>query len=308
MARTVIELPGGMTQRPPTVADVAAITELIAACEEHDDGVAEIDPEDLDMAFGRVGWDPSTDGILVFDGEVPVAWAEVYRDRAEADVRPSHRGRGLGVALLAWTEDRGRELGLGELGQTKTAANTGARELFSSNGYRRAWESWILRIELDEPPPAPIVPDGVSIRTYDSARDERMVHRVWEDAISAARGREPDPLDVWASQSIAHAAFAPELSKVALDGERVVGALLAYDFPDASEVWIGQVATAASHRRQGIAGALLRTVFAASREIGRERCGLSTDSWTGARRLYERNGMRVVRTYARWAKALTQPG
>ncbi len=304
----MIELPRGMTHRPPTAGDAGVITELIAACEEHDDGIREIDLEDLEMAFGRVGWDPARDAVLVFEGSILVGWAEVYRGRAEADVRPSRRGRGLGRALLAWTEDRGRELGVAELGQAKTVANAGASELFRTNGYRPDWESWILRIELGEPAPAPVVPAGITIRTYDPARDELLVHRLWEDAISAARGRAPEPLDVWASQTIAHAAFAPQLSRVALDGEELAGTLLAYDFPDADEVWIGQVATAASHRRRGIAGALLQTVFAASRQIGRLRCGLSTDSWTGARGLYERNGMRVVRTYERWVKALAGSG
>jgi ribosomal protein S18 acetylase RimI-like enzyme len=50
---------------------------------------------------------------------------------------------------------------------------------------------------------------------------------------------------------------------------------------------------------------MLRDVFAAARDAGRARCGLSTDSATGARALYERVGMRVIRTYLRYAKALS---
>jgi len=300
----VIQLPAGLSHRPPTAADAAALTELISSCEQNDDGVVEIDREDLDMAFGRVGWSPSTDAVLVFDAGTLVGWGEVYRGRAEADVRPSHRGRGLGAVLLAWTEARAQALRFAEVGQTKTTANPRARDLFVARGYRTTGESWILRIELDDPPPAAVVPEGISIRTYDPERDEHAVHRVAEDAFSAMRGRRPEPLDVWASQTIAHPAFTPGLSRLAFDGEEIVGTLLAYDFPDTDELWIGQVATKASHRRRGIAGALLRTVFVAARHIGRERCGLSTDSWTGARSLYERNGMRAVRTYTRYTKVL----
>jgi GNAT superfamily N-acetyltransferase len=284
--------------------DVAAITELIAAAEDHDDGVAEIDPEDVVMDLGRVGFELSSDAVMVFEGDLLAAWAEVYRERAEVEVRPSHRGRGLGSALIAWTESRARALGSERIGQTRTDADTAARELFGSNGYAPKWESWILRIELDRPTPPPEPPDGVSIRPYDPQTDLQAVHRVAEDAFAAVRGREPEPLDVWASQTVAHASFAPALSRVALEGDRVVATLLSYDFADASETWIGQVATAASHRRRGIAGALLRSVFAAAREAGRARCGLSTDSDTGARSLYERVGMRVDRTYTRYAKSL----
>jgi hypothetical protein len=50
---------------------------------------------------------------------------------------------------------------------------------------------------------------------------------------------------------------------------------------------------------------MLRDVFGAARDAGRARCGLSTDSETGARALYERSGMEVVRTYVRYAKKLT---
>jgi GNAT superfamily N-acetyltransferase len=150
-----------------------------------------------------------------------------------------------------------------------------------------------------------VVPAGISIGVYDPAR-EGAVHRLWEDAMSAVRGREPEPFDVWASQTIAHESFAPALARVALaDDDGVVGTLLAYDFPDAGEVWIGQVATEAAYRRRGIAGALLRDVFGAARKAGRDRCGLSTDSLTGARGLYERVGMHVVRSYTRWSKTLS---
>jgi GNAT superfamily N-acetyltransferase len=303
-----IELPDGLTARPATRGDVPAINDLVAACELADDGSVETDEEDLVTGFGRVGFDPSEDTTIVFDGELLVGWAEVYRGRAEVQVLPTHRGRGLGAALLAWTEARALALGSAELGQTVTVADTHGGELFQAAGYRPKWDSWILRIDLGEPTRvthATALPEGVHIRPYDPVRDERDSHRVWEEAMSTLRGRTPEPFDVWASQTIAYPSFAPGLSRVAIDRGELVGTLLAYDVPDADEVWIGQVATAASHRRRGIATAMLREAFAAARDAGRARCGLSTDSETGARALYERSGMRVVRTYVRYAKKLT---
>lgn len=306
MARPVsLDLPGGLTTRPATAEDIPVLVELVVAAEEHDheDHAVEIDTEDFVMGFGRVGFDTSVDSVLVFDGDLLVGWAEIYRGRAEVEVHPAHRGRGIGSALLGWSEARALELGVTELGQTRSDGDTAAVDLFGSRGYEPRWLSWILRIELDGPIPAPEVPAGITIGAYEGAR-EGEVHRLWEDAMSPVRGREPEPFDVWASQTIAHESFAPTLSRVALVGDDVVGALLAYDFPDAGELWIGQVATEASYRRRGIAGALLREVFSAAREAGRDRCGLSTDSLTGARGLYERVGMRVVRSYTRWSRAL----
>jgi mycothiol synthase len=300
-----VEFSKGSTSRPATEGDVPAMVDLVAAAEEHDDGAVEIDPEDFVMGFGRVGFDPETDSVIVFDDDLLVGWAELYRGRAEIEVRPSHRGRGLGSALLTWAEARARASGLTEIDQTRSDGDPAAKDLFRARGYEPKWDSWILRIELDEPISPGAVPTEIVIRPFDHMQDERAAHRIWEDAISAVRGREPEPFDVWASQTIAHAGFTPALSRIALAGDEVVATLLAYDFPEAGEVWVGQVATRASHRRRGIAGALLREVFVAARAAGRTRCGLSTDSATGARGLYERNGMRVVRTYTRYSKPLS---
>jgi GNAT superfamily N-acetyltransferase len=62
----------------------------------------------------------------------------------------------------------------------------------------------------------------------------------------------------------------------------LVGALLSMDYPE--EGWIQQVATKATHRRRGIAQALLRAAFGDLSGRGRRRAGVSTDSRTGAAR------------------------
>jgi len=84
-----------------------------------------------------------------------------------------------------------------------------------------------------------------------------------------------------------------------------VGAVISYDYPDAGEGWISQLATKATHRHRGIALALLRTAFGWFHERGRTVAGVSTDSRTGALGLYEKVGMRVVRQYTRYTKPLS---
>ena len=91
---------------------------------------------------------------------------------------------------------------------------------------------------------------------------------------------------------------------VALDGDRVVGASIAYDYGAGTEGWVQQVATAASHRRMGIGRALIESSFAGFHAAGRRQVGLSTDSRTGALDLYERIGMKVKRSFTAWAKDL----
>lgn len=297
-----LELPPGLTARPAGTEDIPTIVELIRACELDADGVAEVVEDDV--SFERHGFDAGLDTVLVFDDDQLVAWAELYRRRAEAEVRTSHRGRGIGSTLLRWSEDRGRALGEAAVNQTKTDTNVSARELFLANGYEQRWVAWFIRIALDEPPPPPEIPAGISIRSY-VASDAGDVHRVIDAAFCEWPGRDPEPYEVWASTIAAHAAFRPELSPLAFDGDELVGAVISYDYPDAEEGWISQLATAATHRHRGIAQALLLSAFGWFREQGRKTAGVETDSRTGALGLYEKVGMKVVRQYTRYTKRLS---
>lgn len=298
-----IELPDGLIARPATPDDARSIYELVAACELADDGATEIGEDDITVGFGRHGFDPMLDSLLVFERDELIAAAEIYRGRGEADVRPSHRDRGVGAALLGWIERRATELASTEVGQSKTDADTAARDLFLANGYEPSWTSWMIRMRLDEPPPPPEVPPGIAIRAY-RASDAREVHRVIDAAFTEWEGRDPEPFEVWASQVLVYPGFRPELSPLAFDGEELVGVVLAYDFPELGEGWIQQLATKATHRRRGIAQALLRTSFGWFHEAGRRVAGVATDSRTGALGLYEKVGMHVERQYTRYRKHL----
>lgn len=298
-----LDLPPGLTSRPATVADATAIFELAAECEIADDGMAEVDEDDVRISFDRQGFDPARDTMLVFDGPVLAAWAQLYRKRAEADVRKTHLDRGIGSELLRWIEARARESGDDRVGQSKTDANVLARDLFLTSGFEPTWVSWVLRTRLDQPVPVPDPPTGISVRPYRDD-DARQVHRVIDDAFSEWPGRDPEPFQVWADTTLAHPGMSPELSPLAFDGEDLVGVVISIDLPQFDEGWIDQVATRASHRNRGIAQALLRAAFAGFRRRGRNVAGVSTDSRTGAIGLYEKVGMRVVRQYTRYAKRL----
>lgn len=300
-----LRLPVGLTSRAATRADVDAITELIAACELDLDGVAEIDPGDVEMSFGRAGYDVARDCRIVLEGDALVGWADVHGTRAEADVRPSHRGRGLGLSLLAWTEGRAREAGQAMVGQMVTDANLAAADLFRRNGYEPTETAWLLQIRFDDrPPPSPAPPEGITIRTYRPGRDDRAVYQVIEDAFGEWPGRSPQPFEDWAAQWVSHPSFAPDLSPLAFEGDELVGAIVYLDYANGDEGWVQQLATKATHRHRGIARALLHHAFGSAYASGKPACGLSTNSNTGALGLYEKVGMRVRRSYTRWSKTL----
>ncbi|HEU4355318.1 MAG TPA: GNAT family N-acetyltransferase [Actinomycetota bacterium] len=300
-----LALPNGLTSRGATREDVDAITELIAACELDLDGEAEIDAGDVEMSFGVAGYDPALDCVLVHEVDRLVGWAEVHGTRAEADTRPSDRGRGIGAALLRWTEDRARRGGQPSVDQMVTDANVAAAELFRRNGYRPTETAWLLQIRFDGgPPPEPDPPQGITIRPFERGRDERAAHRVIEDAFGEWIDRTPQSFEGWVSGFPAHQAFSPDLSPLAFDGDELVGAIVYLDYPDADEGWVQQLATKATHRHRGIARALLHTAFGSAYANGKRACGLSTNSRTGALSLYEKVGMHVRRSYTRWSKPL----
>jgi mycothiol synthase len=235
-----------------------------------------------------------------------VAGAEVHKGRAEADVHPDARGLGIGTAILGWTEGRTRKQGGTRVTQTVTDANTAARALFERHGYAVRHTAWILQIAFEDPPPAPDLPDGIRIRTFDPARDARSAYRLIEDAFNEWEDREPQSFEEWEPWLLGHGSFAPAMSPLAFDGDELVGAALSFDYDSlADEGWVQQLATRASHRHAGIARALLQTTFGAFHARGKPRIGLSTDSRTGALSLYERVGMHVRRSYSSFAKDLS---
>jgi predicted N-acetyltransferase YhbS len=297
---TVPDLPG-LTTRFAVRSDIPAVTALVAACEMANDGVAEVHPTDIEHNFDLA----DEGGVVVMETpDQVVAWATVADGRGQVDVHPAWRGRGLGSALMAWTEVQARSAGAPEMRQVVTNADTAAHLLFERSGYHVHHTSWILEMGLEDAPPAVSPPPGITIRSYE-ASDARASYQLIEDAFNEWPDREPTVFAKWSALVIEHPAFAPELSRLAFDGDELVGVALCEDYEGQDEGWVQQLATRASHRHRGIARALLQSCFAAYHATGRRMVGLSTDSRTGALTLYERIGMHVRRTYTSWAKDLS---
>ncbi len=130
------------------------------------------------------------------------------------------------------------------------------------------------------------------------------MHQVIDAAFTEWEGRDPEPYEVWAPQVLAHPAFAPELSPLALDGDEIVGVVISCDFPSSA-----RGGSSSSRPGRPIAGAGSPRRCSAPRSVGfyergRRVAGVSTDSRTGALGLYEKVGMHVERQYTRYRKEL----
>jgi GNAT superfamily N-acetyltransferase len=259
--------------------------------------------EDTLSEWSRPSFDPSTDVRLVFDRDRLVGYAEVFGARkAWSYVHPSHRGRGIGAALVDWTERYARDAGGRLVGQSISENEIAARDLFLSRGYGVLWNSWILEKELGREEALPVLSGGLRLRNFEPGKDDLRVYRVVEDAFNEWPDRDPTPFEDWRAMTLARPDFDPGLVFVVEDGEDIVG--MAYCIEDRGTWWVQQLAVRASHRRRGLGRALLQQAFHRARRRGLHRVGLSTDSRTGALGLYEHVGMHLKRTYTHYAKPL----
>lgn len=296
--------PAGLTARPATTDDLDLVVALVRACEEHDYGRAELDPEDLAVDWARLGTDLSVMSVAVFEGDAMVAEAEAFEGRGEVNIHPDHRGRGIGTAILPWLHEVARAQGP-TLRQVAHDTDTTRRAFLLRHGYRETYTSWILSISLEDGIEAPVLPPGFAFRDFRPGVDDREAYEVVEDAFGEWEGRLPATFEDWAGLTIGRESFEPSNMLLAVDegtGE-IVGVVFMIDY-GIEEGWIQQAATKATHRHHGIARALLHRAFQSYGERGKRAVELSTDSRTGALGLYEKVGMRVVSSYTNYVKDL----
>lgn len=301
---TLPGLPFGLHARALRPADADAVHEVIRVAEEHDLGEAMIDLEDIVAYWQRPSLDLDTDSLGIFDRHGLIGFAEVSRGtRAEAEVHPEHRGRGIGAVLVAWCEQRARETGAHRVGQTVAVRNDGAAALLRARGYEQLWTSWVLALGPDDEiigDPSP--PGGVTVRPYEPG-EERAVHRVIEDAFNEWENRGPTTFEDWSATALGRPGFEPWHLLVAVDGAEAGGRILGTCYLGVSgdSVWVDQLAVRRDQRGRGLARVLLVEAFRAGREHGASKAELSTDSRTGALGLYEHVGMRVTETFVHLA-------
>lgn len=302
-----LTLPDGYRSRTFVTDDAQAVTDLVAATELDVDGSIEIDVSDVRGDWERPNFDLSSMSIGVErDGRL-VAFAETYRGRSEVEVHPSHRGNGIGAQLMRWTWDVARRDGRDAVYQILSDAHATGIALLTANGYEAGHVSWILRIDLDDEPAPPTLPDDLTIRDWRPGEDDRQIWRVIEDAFSEWPGRDEEtPFEDWKASIVDHDAVRPDTTPVVVDGDRIVGVAIGMDYSseNSNEGWVQQLAVNEGYRGRGLGRALLQESFRRFKAMGWDRAGLATDSRTGALSLYEHVGMRVDRSFTRWVKEL----
>jgi mycothiol synthase len=312
-------------------ADIPGMRDVVAAA-----NLADGEPEPVTLDGMRAHYahlersDPATDVLVVELDERVIGYARVeWGDtndgeryyEAICEVHPRVRRRGIGRAMLAWTERRRREIAA----EHRWAGNglerpwwltsgvhdtdLGGVAMLGAAGYEpfRRFHS-MIRPNLAEIPELAL-PDGIEVRPIPPDRDAmRRVFLADGEAFRDHFGWVDDSED-------AFLAFAedpdtdPALWLVAFEGNEIVAGVLngIHTQDDGGrQGWLDSVFTRRAWRRRGIARALIARSLALMRDQGLDAAYLGVDSQNPneALTLYESSGFRAVSSASAYRRAL----
>lgn len=273
--------------------------------------------ETIRHAYGTTrDHDPRKDMLIAEVGGKMVAYNRIFLER-ELDgsriywhfgfVLPDWRGKGLGHAMIEWAEGHAREMDARQQGEGAVYASTevhsnmaGRGELLVTEGY----EPVRYEFNMETPDLAHIqdlpMPEGLEVRP---AKPEHY-RAIWEANVEAFR-------DHWGAGETAEEDFnswisdpmnEPELWMVAWDGDQVAGSILNYvnhEYNARTGRKLGyteSISVRRPWRKKGLARALLARSMKMHKEMGMEQTALGVDTQnpSGALRLYESMGYKVV--------------
>jgi mycothiol synthase len=296
---------------PAVAADAAAVTEVVLALESSLYGQSAFSQADLEEEWLEL--DVERDARVVRDGDRVVGYG-VVRERSEpwrveGYVHPDALGRGIGTLIATGLEEEAARGGARSVQNGVLEADSAARGLLESLGYRAVRVFREMRIELEAPPPAPQWPNGLRVVPFDPERDAREFHAALEEAFAGSWGHTPREFESWSKLHVGSERFDPALWCVVRSGDEIAaGAICTGDTYGGGFVHV--LFTRGPWRKRGVGAALLADSFRRLWEHGERSIGLGVDaeSDSGAFRLYERAGMAPALGWVLYEKQLGDAG
>ena len=278
---------------------------------EHENG-GEFDPR-RDLLLAEV------EGKLVGAAETTVRTRDgIGVHQVEGWVDLAWRRRGIGRALLHWTERRAVEVARADGRPPKRALiswpdedQVGATTLYAGEGYRIVRYGFQMVRDLAAPIAEALLPDGLEIRPVTDL-DHR---RIWDADTEAFRDhwnageRTDSDYESW----FATPELDTSLWRVAWDGDEVAGSVMSFIWAAENEAlglsrgWLEHVSVRRPWRNRGLASALIADSLRALRGAGLAEAALGVDAenLSGALRVYEAQGFRRSRTGVAYRKDFT---
>ena len=311
------QLPGLAFRRPRLPEDYGPAGEVFNAMARADGMEFRISREEVAHWYEHAtGWDPLLDEVVVDLQDRVVGFADVqYQSDSDSTpvyrlscvLHPDVRRRGIGTALLAYSEARARERAAREIGPNRTVllhswatdAQLGNIALLERAGYVVARYFFdMLRPTLDDIPHMAL-PVGLDVRPVRPA-DHRAIFDADAEAFRDHWGGIDDS-DAAFGRHFSGPNFRPELWRVAWDGDDVAGVVMSevmqtYNAEhDTKRVEISGVSVRRPWRGRGLARALVADALRGARDTGMTSATLGVDAAnpTGALGVYEAVGFVV---------------
>jgi mycothiol synthase len=185
------------------------------------------------------------------------------------------------------------------------ADDAGLHELFADAGYEPVGAGYRMEIDLVEALPEPEWPEGIAARLLEPG-EERRAYDVHMESFADTLDFYGFPYEQWRFWLFGEDED-PAFAILAEDGEEVVGLTICRERRggDLELGWIHVLGVRPPWRRRGLGRALLLESFRELGARGKPRAGLgvSAENVSGAVRLYENVGMRIVRRNNVYEKA-----
>ena len=296
-----------MNVRRITPGDAGAIAAMAGADEAALSGrPSQLSAADFLEWWGRT--ELATDSRVYEEDGRPVAavWADCMDDLGVVVgfVAQGAKGRGLGGRLVDFGEERLRAREAKRVQVVTLALDTAAAELMALRGYEEVRRFFDMEIELEEPPPPPALPAGLSLETF-REEDARAFHDALDEAFQDHWEHHSVPFEKWWEQRRNAPSYDGTLWFVVRDGDEL--AAVARNEPERrGGGYVGALGVRRPWRGQGLGRALLLHTFGAFWARGQKRVVLGVDAAnpTGATKLYESAGMTVEMEAVVWEKAV----
>jgi len=310
-----IQHPDVATWRPATPDDIEEMVVLVDACDRVDHPTWLTPREDVEEIFELSHIDPRRHTRLGFTAEgelVAVAGILVHPSQdahvyvyCTGMVHPRWRRRGIGTDVLRWEYETAQT----ELAQADAAVpgaiflhayehDADARALGARRGMPE--ERWFTTMLRDLSDPIPEVPTELRIEAFGPQWWE-PTRAARNDAFRDHWGSLETPRERW-ERFVGGAQFRDDLSRIIVDGDRVVALALVTVNEDDWEVqgytsaYIGLIGVVRDYRGRRLAPAVITAMLTAARDAGLEKVNLDvdTESPTGANSLYGRLGFEAT--------------
>jgi mycothiol synthase len=252
----------------------------------------ELDAEEIRSWLRNEELKPELLRVLEIDGRV-VGYGdiEIHENEVALDVAAPEQWK----PFLDWAEETGRANRKPRV-RVYSPADHELAGIVRRRGYRLWRSTFTMETRLDDPAPAML--PGLQLRTYRPDVDETKLRATFNEAFADDPFHHHLLTSRFREFYLKARGYDPSLWLLAWDGGELAGFVLAYpEHAGNTELgWINVLGVRTAWRNRGVGEALLRSAFREPHARGLRRAGLGVDAEnvTGALRLYERVGMRVV--------------